>query len=490
MRTLALALTCLSATALAQPVEPPADPPAPAPPTTDPPTTDPPTTEPPASDPAAEMAPSPPPVTAPDGAARGYERPPEDAYVRGGVVIRGIGIGLGYLVRGLVAPFRGLVYAEARWKALTKIRKVFVNDAGTLGILPSIGFNSDLGLNLGARAFIDDYFGAGESASIGASTGGSTVQAYQLKIDLPHIGGAPIYARTRVRWEENDGLYFAGLGNPTNHTSGEMLPVTATATPTRFSQKRFLTVLSAGFDLGGKGSRLRIGASGIFNDRSFGPAGSSASDPSIETSYDTSTLRGFDGGYRTLEVTGDIELDTRDTRGPTTSGTVVRAFAGGGSLIEDSTYAHYGVEASTFLAPFWPRRVFVGRVALEGVRDKDNDIPFTELPRLGGAGLLRGYHTDQFRDQLAAIATLEYHYPIHELVSGQLFVEAGKVAYTYDALLGNGFTKHWHPGYGGGLIVHSRSSVKARIDIAYGDGLAVYFSTDVLDAFRKREREL
>jgi hypothetical protein len=29
-----------------------------------------------------------------------------------------------------------------------------------------------------------------------------------------------------------------------------------------------------------------------------------------------------------------------------------------------------------------------------------------------------------------------------------------------------------------------------RTDLAYGDGLNFYFSTDVLDAFRNREREL
>ena len=481
MRKLALVLSFVSATALAQPAPEPApvEPTVPVEPTPPDPV--------PVEQPTVEL---PAPVVAPDGAARNYEQPPEAEYVHGGFVIRGLGIGASYLVRILVAPFRGLVYAEARWKALTKIRKVFVNDAGTLGVLPSVSFNSDLGLNFGARAFIDDYFGAGESVSIGANTGGTTVQAYQLKIDLPHIGGAPLYARTRVRWEENDGSFFAGLGNPDAHVRDPMLPVTATAVATRFSQKRFLTVLSAGVELGDKDTRLRIGASGIYNDRSFGAAGSSATDPSIETSYDTSTLRGFDAGYRTLEITGDIELDTRDTRGPTTRGTVLRAFAGGGSLVEDSNYAHYGAEAAYYLAPFWPRRVFVGRVTLEGVRDKNDDIPFTELPRLGGAGLLRGFHTDEFRDKLATIVTLEYHYPIHELISGQLFVESGKVGRTYDALLGAGFTDNWHTGYGGGLIVHSRSSVKVRLDIAYGDGIAFYFSTDVLDAFRKREREL
>jgi len=76
------------------------------------------------------------------------------------------------------------------------------------------------------------------------------------------------------------------------------------------------------------------------------------------------------------------------------------------------------------------------------------------------------------------------------MISGDLFVETGKVASTYEALLGDGLRDDWHIGYGGGLLFHSRRSVKARIDIAYGDGLQVYFSTDVLDAFRKREREL
>lgn len=427
----------------------------------------------------------PPPVTALDGDARNLERAPEPSRVYGGEVLRGLGIGASWIVRGVMAPARGLIYVEARWGTLTKIRKLLVNDAGTLGIYPTVGFASDFGLTYGAKAFSKNYFGAHEELSISASTGGFVREAFQAKLELPHLGGSPIYVRTRARFEDNGNQIFAGIGNSTV-VDGTMLAADAGAVRTRFSQTRYLALLSSGIELG-EGTRVRIGGSAILNDRSFGPAASGTSDPSIETVYDTSTLRGFTGGFRTLELTGDLEIDARDVKGATQSGAVVRAFAGGGSLVEDSTYGHYGAEASAYLTPFWPHRVFVGRVAVEGIIDDDNDIPFTELPRLGGAGLLRGYNSGTFRDRTLGIATLEYRYPIHENLYGELFVEAGKVARSINVLT-NG--DDWHLGYGGGVIVHTRSAVKIRLDLAYGDGLQVYFSTDVLDAFRKRDREL
>ncbi len=441
--------------------------------------------------PVPPVAPSaPPPPMALDGDARSLERRPESSGIRGGFLLHGVGVGASWVVRAVMAPFRGLIYTEARWQALTRIHNLLVNHDRTLGIYPTVGFQSDFGLSFGAKAFAKNYFDGGEELSVSASAGGFVTQAYQAKLDVPAIGGSPLYVRARARFEENTNQIFAGIGSsPVD--AGTMLAATEAAIKTRFSQTRYLALLSTGVQLGDRGgTRLRLGGSAILNDRAFGPAGTGVADPSIETVYDTSTLRGFDEGVTTLELTGELELDTRDTEGPTQTGAVIHAFGGGGSLVEQTRYAHYGAEASYYLAPFWPRRVFVGRVALEGVVDRNNDIPFTELPRLGGPGLLRGFSTGQFRDRLLAIATLEYHYPIHENISGQLFVETGKVARTYDALLGGGLRDAWHVGYGGGLVVHSRSSVKVRIDVAYGDGINVYFSTDVLDAFRKREREL
>ncbi len=441
------------------------------------------------TEPAAAQTPSRPAVLALDGEARNFERPPVGAYVRGSFVLRRIGHGIGIAVRVFLVPFRGVVQLEARWHLLSKLR-ILVNKDNTLGLVPTAAFQSAFGLNLGARAFLDNYYGAGEHVAVSANTGGSVVQAYQLDAELPHLGDAPIFLRTTIGYEENNNLFFAGIGNPAANTANAMLPVTETATPTRFSQRRFLTVLTAGFVLHARGMRVQIGGSGIYNDRSFGPAGNSSSDPSIEAGYDTSTLRGFDRGFKNLELTGGFEVDTRDHGGATTSGGVYRGFAGGGSLVDAARYGHYGAEVAYYVSPFWVRRTFVARVALDGVLDTNNDIPFTEMPRLGGPGLLRGYRTDRFRDKLATTTTLEYHWPIHELITGELFVEAAKVGRTYDALLGAGLRDHWHVGYGGGVIIHTTDRVRLRVDIAYGEGLDVYLTTDVLDAFRNREREL
>ncbi len=485
-----MAIVSCAITARAQPLDPL------APPVTGPPTetapTEPATTERTVTVPVPAEAPNlpnKPRVLALDGEARNFERPPVGSYIGGGFIRRRIGHSIGVAVRIFLLPFRGVVQLEARWKLLSKLR-ILVNKENTLGLLPIVAFQSAFGVNLGARAFVDDYFGAGEYVAISANTGGSVVQAYELDAELPHIGTTPIFLRSTVRYEENDNLFFSGIGNTGTETANAMLPVRETSTPTRFSQKRFLTVLSAGIELHAGGTRLRIGGSGIYNDRSFGAAGSGATDPSIEVGYDTTTLRGFDRGVRNLELTGDFEIDTRDHRGATTAGGLFRGFAGGGSLVEDARYCHYGTEAAYFVSPFWPRRTFVGRIALEGVLDRDDDIPFTELPRLGGAGLLRGYRTDRFRDKLATVATLEYRWPIHELITGELFVETAKVARTYDALLGAGFPDHWHVGYGGGLIIHTTDRLRLRVDIAFGEALQFYVSTDVLNAFHNREREM
>ena len=166
---------------------------------------------------------------------------------------------------------------------------------------------------------------------------------------------------------------------------------------------------------------------------------------------------------------------------------MVDAFVGGAPSLDGNLFLHYGVEASYFVTLFRERRVLILRAMLEGVAGDEAAIPFTELPRLGGSSRLRGYRLDRFRDELAALATIEYRYPIHHLASGLFFVDVGKVGRTYDDLASR---DNWQPGFGGGFIVHTLEELKFRLDIAYGEGLEIFFSTDALAAFRSRRREL
>ncbi len=433
-------------------------------------------------------APAPAPATAIDGQARNYEQPPEPESIPGSGIGDAVGTGVAWIVRVVVAPFRAGIYLQARYNLYQTVKSWLTNDAETVGVFPDGSYETAFGLSYGARAFWKKLTADDDKIELSGKAGGAFRDAFQLRYDAPHFAGSHIYVHARARYEDAVNSYFAGIGNG-KVDQGTNLSAMAGDVATRFAQHRELGLLSSGVELGHPGALVRIGGSAIFNHRTFGRS-EGASEPTVQDVYDTSTLRGFNNGFSNLELTADIELDTRDTEGPTQHGALVRAFGGGGSIVESATYAHYGAEAVYYLTPGWERRTLVFRAVLEGVVDRDDDIPFTELPRLGGAFFLRGYHTDTFRDKLASMGTIEYHYPIHNNVSGALYVDAGKVARTYDELAGAGLKDNWHVGYGAGLLLHTKDTIAVRVDIAYGDGINFYISTDVLDAFRRREREL
>jgi outer membrane protein assembly factor BamA len=212
---------------------------------------------------------------------------------------------------------------------------------------------------------------------------------------------------------------------------------------------------------------------------------------SIELVYDTSLIPGFDDGTEVLELTADLVLDYRDREGFTSSGFYLEAFAGGAPVHEKWRYAHYGLEIAGFIDLYRKTRVLELRVALEGVEGNLDEIPFSELPRLGGPNRLRGYELERFRDERIILGSLEYHYPVHKNVSGELFVDVGRVVPSYrDLFSGDSFEEHWKVGYGGGLIVGTEEDMILRLDISYGSALMVYLSTEPLMAFQDRTAEL
>lgn len=415
-------------------------------------------------------------TTAPD-AARGWARPPEGSrIVVFGAIGRGLQIGARFVVDVIAAPFRGIAWLEDRHRVLTRVREVFYNDAHTAGVLPAVALESGFGVMFGASAFHSDLFGHGERAAASATYGGSNRYAAQLKFERRRRWSETgPYFIARGRYEAADNLLFAGIGNAMD--GGALAP----NGETRYGERRWLATASSGVQLAVLGGQLRLGATYIFNDGEFDQDVASGDTP-IGDVYDVAQLAGF-GGIQLHEVTGDVELDLRDRDGASSSGVRIAGF-GGGAFGDPWQFAHWGAEVTVYLTPWRARRTFLLRVANEGVQ---GDVPFTDLPRLGGPGLLRGYRRDQFRDDTMALATLEYRYPIHGSVSGALFVESGKVAPTYDALAS---TADWHVGYGGGLIVQTRDSIALTLQLAYGDGVQLYATTDVWQAFRKRTREL
>jgi outer membrane protein assembly factor BamA len=209
--------------------------------------------------------------------------------------------------------------------------------------------------------------------------------------------------------------------------------------------------------------------------------------PSTEEVYDASAIVGFDSRVSVFETDLNLVVDTRNVGGATSSGMYFEIFGGWAPPLGRYRFFHHGLEATGYLDLYKETRVLVLRGVVEGVEGQGEDIPFSELPRLGGPRRLRGYPLDRFRDEKAVVGTVEYHYPIHQYVAGSLYVDVGRVAESYDEMFAR---DGWNTGFGGGFIFRSKNNVLFTFDVAYGEGVQFHFSTDPLRAFADRDTEL
>jgi hypothetical protein len=91
---------------------------------------------------------------------------------------------------------------------------------------------------------------------------------------------------------------------------------------------------------------------------------------------------------------------------------------------------------------------------------------------------------------VSALATIEYRYPVHQMVSGELFVDAGRVGRSYGDIFDRNALEDFHCGGGLGFVFHSDDSIWFKAQAAYGEELLFFLSTDPLRAFRKRHKRL
>ena len=123
----------------------------------------------------------------------------------------------------------------------------------------------------------------------------------------------------------------------------------------------------------------------------------------------------------------------------------------------------------------------------ESVLGHQAEIPFNELPRLGGPRRLRGYNLDRFRDKHSAVATVEYRWPVHEFVQAVGFFDAGSVGVDYPSLFE---PRGLRFGGGGGFILGDRETSLFALEVAYGDGVQLLLTSDPLVAFEDRSEQL
>jgi hypothetical protein len=354
----------------------------------------------------------------------------------------------------IALPFRGFVWVYDRYQLNDWYYRIFYTRDRQISVVPVLQYRTGLGLTAGLRFESRNTFGDHEYLTAAYSYGGT----HRMRSDVSLNSGMrfdPVVLRIGGNFDRFDPLPFYGIGNFGDLSPVPAMPVqpTALAVRTDYRYEEARAELSADWRLfddlyiAGRGSWARIATSPTQKRRS------------IEDVYDAN-VTGFDDTLSHIYGEGEVRLDRRHRARPPwettmyTTGGMVRGFAGYlHQLDEGSDFWHYGIDLQEFVHLSLAPRMLVFRLWGEGVTGGIDDVPFYELPYLGG-DFLRGYDFARFRDRLSAVGSVEYVWDLSRFADASLFAETGRVWRSWDALT----LDDLRADFGLGLTLHSLTS--------------------------------
>lgn len=375
-----------------------------------------------------------------------------------------------------LAPFRAALWANERYQLADRYDQIFYNDAKTIGLYPTASIDSALGVTVGAGFVHHDLFGAHEDLALQAVVGSRYRQIYSARLSSgDRLGPVKLELDTGYERRPHDAFYGIGNGDRVDAVAAPIDPrfdTTSIEAHYRQYRSRVALIGDAGVWRG-----LHVRTAAALSSVEFGAPDTGES---IERFYDTRGLVGWNGvryGY------GELELRWDDRRGVTvleplavySAGQLVSVFAG--RMVQFDAghdFWRYGMDLQKFVRVGAGPRVIAARLHGEAVTASREDVPFIELPALGGPIYLRGYALDQFRDRVAAFGSLAYEWDLSQWFSASVFTDVGRVYPGLGALS----VDHLRMGYGVSLEAHHVESFafEASIGSSIDGGLFLNLS--------------
>ena len=347
-------------------------------------------------------------------------------------------------------------------------------------ILPTVVFESGFGLGGGATLHARDLLGRGSRVRMSGRVGGP-VHELAATWNSGTLLGDRFVGELRAAYQQVDGAPFFGYGNA-DRAHEDMFPAAPLdpaddmAFATRYSQQE------ASFGVAGQmqlASSLTLGLLGAHRIARFDDY-QGAAGPDVRRVFAVSALPGYREGLASTTVELRLVYDTRritrfylSAAAPSTGWL---AIASVGVQHADAAFGRWRADATRLVDLYAGDRVLVLRAHAAGVTGSLDEVPFTDLPVLGGPFLLRGYERGRFRDRVAALGSVEYRYPVSRQLSGYLFTEAGRVWRELSAIDGSGL----RVSFGGGLRAHLTHTLLGRVGVfgSWEGNVLVYLSFD------------
>ena len=377
-----------------------------------------------------------------------------------------------WVLRLLAAPLRGGMYLFDRYGVSERLRRL-LSGGGPITAFPSIqresGFSATYGIGARVGPHLKGIF----------LFGGEIKQIYSGRVRSADLFGKKLELWLQLELQLLKNSRFFGIGNSVLGDVGTGIDAIA---GTRAREARFdqdILYLAFGIDWQPH-DRLTANAEIARIDREYrSPLDRGFVD--IAEAYDTDSLVAFERGARYAYGELRIAYDDRVQTNPYVSlaqpsrGWKLDGFAGYAHNIAGGRpdYLRYGLDLQRYFDLYRGDRILTLRARMEGVSADIDEIPFSELPRLGGSRIMRGYPRGRFRDRLVTALSIEYKYPINRFASAFLFVDAGGAW----RQLADVDATDLHLGYGGGVQLHTADLFLTRVLVGGGeDGVVVYVS--------------
>jgi outer membrane protein assembly factor BamA len=357
-----------------------------------------------------------------------------------------------------------------------RAQEVFFNEERTFGLFPTAFYETGMGPNVGARLIARDLFGRGEGLRMRAGYGGPVRQIYEARF---HSGARlPLRLNAGLGYQRDDSRDFYGIGNadevdPSAITAPIDARTSGVAVETEYQRQLFEAGLGADVPLSGRSELYVAHAIRFQRLGTIAPDDDGAGTPQVSEIFTEESVPGIGRDLRIFGTRVGLRIDDRDDLRTD----MPRALPGAGLRLDmwsslealasapRAVYGRLGFDLQPFINLFRGDRVL--RLRLRGVSvvgDLD-EIPFVDLPMLGGSMLLRGYPTQRFRGQLSLLSTVEYRYPVQERLSVYLFVDGGRVYANFDEVSLSSL-KDSRLGFGGGIVFFNARVLLGRVQLA------------------------
>jgi len=172
-------------------------------------------------------------------------------------------------------------------------------------------------------------------------------------------------------------------------------------------------------------------------------------------------------GTRYWSLGGTIDHDWRNGNGqPTSGGREIISLTYNKSTrdFDKLEFWQTTVDLRQYLELF-KKRTLALRVLLESndITDNSPALPFYLKSSLGGVENLRGYRNGRYIDNDLALVSLEYRYPLLEMIDAFLFMDEGRV---FQSLSDHFKWRDWKYSYGAGLRLWSDDELMIRTFLA------------------------